>query len=409
MFQALLAVLSFSDTTIYRHGWDTVADVMGMHGKFKGSGADYKYPDDAAVEFVTKNYGMVTTGTGCPTNSSVSIEDAVLSVAARAKEINPKVKMGMYFRTDIDIELSVCTNFSSEFTSDWLLRDDKGVLVKNGHNFMFDYLNKDFRAFFTKVLVNVVSQTSASGEPRLDYIYLDGPDWRCPPGISAVRSAMLLAEKMAFLSDLQAAFDAIPGGGRNIILNAVDTSETAQRFNPTGAAGCMLDHWTILQFLNRTDGTFNQPAQDGLFNLARSELLSNMSLFIKGWVGPVIKQQGQYPPNIPTPKTPEEKAVVAGERFNSELAFFLLVAEDHMYWFYSWFWGFDDWVPGLPDSTFPKEFFPQTKCALGAPAGPPTKSSAPGTWIYTREYEHASVYVDLDNRTASKVIFKGSC
>ena len=146
---------------------------------------------------------------------------------------------------------------------------------------------------------------------------------------------------------------------------------------------------------------------DALFDLARSPLLSNMTLHIKGWVGPVIKQMGQYPPSMVTPKTPAAQAVVAGERFNSELALFLLVAEDHMYWMYSWFWGFDSYVPGQPDSQAPVGGYPQAKCQLGAPKGPPARKA--GTWTYTREYAHASVYVDLNNRTASRVDFTGSC
>ena len=95
------------------------------------------------------------------------------------------------------------------------------------------------------------------------------------------------------------------------------------------------------------------------------------------------------------------------DRFNSELALFLLVAEDHMWWMYSWFWGFDSFVPGQPDSDVPKDFFPQAKCALGTPKGAPVRKA--GTWTYTREYEHASVFVDLTNRTACRVDFTGSC
>ena len=55
---------------------------------------------------------------------------------------------------------------------------------------------------------------------------------------------------MAWHADLQQQFDAVPGG-RNVILNGVDTTDTANLFNPTGVAGVMLDHWSILQFLLR--------------------------------------------------------------------------------------------------------------------------------------------------------------
>jgi hypothetical protein len=183
----------------------------------------------------------------------------------------------------------------------------------------------------------------------------------------------------------------------------------------------MFDHWSILQYLQRgpqagcgdaknmsaTCGHFNAMAMDEAFDLVRSPLLSNMTVQVKGWVGPVIKQPGHYAPQIHTPTGTAEQALVAGARFNSELALFLLVAEDHMYWMYSWFWGFDSWVPDLPDSQTPHGFFPQATCQLGAPAGPPKRDG--NTWTYTREYAHASVFVDLTNRTACRVVFKGKC
>lgn len=85
----------------------------------------------------------------------------------------------------------------------------------------------------------------------------------------------------------------------------------------------------------------------------------------------------------------------------------MLVAEDSFFWLYSWFWGVDDWVPGQPDSTIPVGGFPEAKCQLGAPKGKGARVA--GTWTYTREFEHASVFVDLGNRTNSKVTFAGTC
>jgi len=400
-------------TAIYRHGWATVADVMGMHGKFKSADA---LPSDAAVAFVAEHYGMVTTGSGCPKTSHMTLEDATLSVAARIKAINPQVKVGMYWRTGMDKEIAQCSNASAALKAHGtglFLRDDKGTLVSPD---ALDYSNKDARAFFADVLLNVVKQTLSSGQPAVDYVYLDGAGGSATqfaPGIGPARSVLLLADKMAWLADLQRQFDAVEGG-RNVILNGVDVVSTARQFNPTGVAGVMIDHWSILEFLLRGPtipkedfGKFNTTTMDAGFDLARSDALSNMTVQVKGWVGPIIHQKDRYPPGMTTPSTPAEKQQVSGERFNSELALFLLVAEDRMYWMYSWFWGFDDYVPDELDSTVPQGFFPQAKCTLGAPAGPPTRVQ--GTWTYTREYAHASVFVDLNNRTASRVDFKGSC
>lgn len=61
-------------------------------------------------------------------------------------------------------------------------------------------------------------------------------------------------------------------------------------------------------------------------------------------------------------------------------------------------------MPGDATSTVPDDFFPQARCALGAPAGPARRTSA-GAWTYTRRFAHASVFVDLGNRSASNVTF----
>ena len=43
-------------SSIYKHGWETVADAMAMHGKF--SSAD-SFPAATSVDFVAEHYGMV--------------------------------------------------------------------------------------------------------------------------------------------------------------------------------------------------------------------------------------------------------------------------------------------------------------------------------------------------------------
>ena len=65
----------------------------------------------------------------------------------------------------------------------------------------------------------------------------------------------------------------------------------------------MFDHWSILQFLDRTTGVMNEPMMDSALKLVTSPLVKNFTTQIKGWVGPVIKQQGHYPSSYPQPNT----------------------------------------------------------------------------------------------------------
>lgn len=404
-FAAAAVAVSAAPTPIFKHSWDTVGDLMGMHGKFK------TMPSDEQLAFIAKTYpGMATIGTGC-SMGNVTMEDASIEAATAIKAVNADANVGMYYRSDMALELASCSNSMAEWNAhpEWFLKDDKGnVIKKNGKAHMMDFSQQACADFFASVYLYVLNKKLPSGKPVVDYIYMDGADCdktQFQKGIGPARSNAICTGKLNMIAKLQEQLNA-RGDGQNLILNGMDKVDTANRFVPTGAAGAMFDHWSILQYLNRTDGDFNlvgDDTMDNAFSFMQSALVSNITIQIKGWVGPIVKQKDNYPPNIPTPTTNADKQQVAGERFNNELALFLMVAEESFYWMYSWFWSFDDWVPGQPDSSIPTSFFPEAKCKLGAPKG---KGKRVGTtWTYTREFESASVFVDLTDRTQCKVTF----
>ena len=249
---------------------------------------------------------------------------------------------------------------------------------------------------------------TAHSSPPGSYIYCDGAgSWASPrpfaPGVGLDRSHKLLLAKHQTLAALQVKLDA-RGFGQGLVLNGMDVEETAVEFVRTGAPAAMFDHWSILQFLNRTTGAFNVSEVEAGFDMVRSPLLHNFTTQIKGWVGPVIKQRGVYPAGMPQMNTTAKKVKAIAERFNSELALFLLVAKETDFWIYSWFWDWYDYVGGNAESTIPADFFPEAKCALGAPAGPMERIAA-GAATFRRKFAHADVFVNLDDRQASKVTF----
>jgi len=409
---AILAAATIPATAhaaIFKHGWDRVGNVMGMHGKFGSADA---LPSDEQLGFIAKTYsGMATIGCGCG-KTKATMEDASVQAATKLKGMNADGIVGMYYRSDMALELAHCSTYSAEWNAhpEWWLKDDSGKYIEeHGKTHMMDFSNQECADFFSSVYLYVLNKKLPSGKPAVDYIYMDGAGCdktEYQPGIGPTRSEAICTGKMNMISALQAKLNA-RGDGQNLILNGMDTVETAELFVPTGAAGAMFDHWSILQYLNRSDGTFIKDSVDQGFSLVQSKLLSNLTLQIKGWPGPIVRQRDIYPPNIPTPKGPAELQRVTAERFNSELALYLLVAEESFFWLYSWFWGWDDWVPGQPDSSVPANFFPESKCQLGAPKSQGARVGS--TWTYTREFEYATVFVDLNNRTNSNVKFTGTC
>ena len=413
MMRVALALLGVAGRTAavqpFSHGWDTPKDMMAMHGKYK------TLPLDKDIHFVAEHYGgMITTGTGCPSEpTGDTIEESVLEVARRIKEINPRAVVGMYWRTDFALEVAQCSGYAAEWAAhpEYRLKDDNGTVCGKPNHYYYDWLNPAASDFFAKILLNVTLAKMPSGMPVLDYIYCDGAGAWNPaspkpfqPNVGLDRSHKLLNAKHAMFGRVQRQMDA-RGLGQALILNGMDLESTAEQFVATGVAGAMFDHWSILQFLDRQTGEFNATMVAEGFELVTSPLVSNFTTQIKGWVGPVVQQRGHYPPNYAQITTPAAQITEALERYNSELALFLLVATEHDFWIYSWFWGWYDYVGGNESSSIPPDFFPQAKCPLGEPAGPMQRVA--GTWTFKRQFAHASVFVDLTNRTASKVDFIG--
>lgn len=357
---------------------------------------------------------MITTNSlGCKSVAPNStIEETVLTVAAQIKAVNPKAIVGQYWRSPFALEIAQCSAFSAEWAAhpEWRLKNDSGSPVVHSPGvYYIDFVNPSAAAFFAKVLVNVSRALLSNGVgPILDYIYIDGPPdqsmlHRYLPGIGPERSTQIVRAMYATYGNIQQQLDSL-GHEQKVILNGMDTVWQAQAHQATGAAGSMFDHWTIIQFLNRTTGVFNVGDMETAFDIMSSALVSNVTIKVKGWPGPIIAQRDIYPPSMPSPKTPADFQRIIAERFNSELALFLLVATERHYFVYSWFWMWYDYVPNNEESTIPPEFFPQAQCGLGSPKGAMVKHNST---FYTREFEKAHVTVDLLRRSNCRVDFIG--
>jgi len=87
-------------------------------------------------------------------------------------------------------------------------------------------------------------------------------------------------------------------------------------------------------------------------------------------------------------KRPHEEIVkIAAKNITFPLASFLIAAGPNCYFQYTWGWNADN-------GTF--DWYPEFDKPLGAPKGDAKRDG----FKYTREFEHASVFVDLEKKTA---------
>ena len=244
----------------YSHRWDTVADLMGMHGSYGNT-----RPSASSIAFAAEHYSTITLGGGCRRgNFTYTMEMDCLATAVEIKAADAGTLTGMYWRSDFALEIAECSGFSAEWNAhpEYRLKMDNGSYVANGdpsHGiFYIDYSNKEAAAFFAKVLVNVTKALLPSGRPVFDYLYIDGDPLLGQgfPGVSAQRSALLVQAYYNCFGDIQRQLDAA-GHEQRVILNGLDEASSAAFHVGSGCAGSMFDHWSILQFLDSATGEFS--------------------------------------------------------------------------------------------------------------------------------------------------------
>ena len=125
----------------------------------------------------------------------------------------------------------------------------------------------------------------------------------------------------------------------------------------------------------------SKEALSAAFEATHAAAKDGKTVLLKGWPGFTFREEEMMQ------KPHVELARLAKERITFPLAWFLVAAETNSYFCYTWGYremhGTFDWYP---------EF--------DKPLGPPKGEAIRDGWTYRREFEHASVFVDLENRTA---------
>ena len=425
---------------VYTHGWDTVGDMLFAHGGNKS------VLSDDAHAYLAKSYSMVAFAScyGSGRGTNLTQEDAALISAKKLRALNPGIKNVFYFKSHLESQVLGCSSANATYRKNreaWVMKGDGGKPISNGKFGFFDVRQNAVQDWWVGHLVDLLSEADATtGKPYIDAVYVDGcpgehTGFRVDPpaGITKQEWEVYSTALYAMVARLQAALNA--NGHRQLaVCNGLDDAyslqhNTAQAPHHWGeVAGAMSDHFAVYNFINKTSGAWvPAPTADLLFNIVRSPLvLGKKTVQIKGWPGPLVGPR-KWISSVHTPNTTAEIQAAMAENWNTALALFLLVAEENMWWGYSWFWGAEDYVPVGPSHTCPDNFYPQLKCQLGAPAGPPRRVNASsalggggggggslvakdgggsgGGWKYEREYAHASVKVDLESRENTKVIW----
>lgn len=410
---------------VYRHGWDTVGSMLFAHGGNKS------VLSDNAFAYLAKSYSMVAFANcyGSGKGIGMTQEDATLVSAKRLRSLNPTIKNIFYFKSHLETQVTSCSSANVTWAKNrahWIMKGDNGTPITNGKAGFFDVRQDAVQDWWVGHLVDLLSNVDSANKPYIDGVYVDGcpgehTSFKIPPpaGITPAEWQAYSTALYAMVARLQAALNT-KGHNQIAICNGLDDNYSLEHVSAPSKygelAGAMSDHFGVYNFINKTSGAW-VPATtaDLFFNVVRPSLIANKTVQIKGWAGPLIGPR-QWITALHTPNTTSEIQTAMSENWNTALALFLLVAEDNMWWGYSWFWGSEDYIPVGPSHTCPDDFYPQLKCALGAPEGPPQRvnstsssliddDSDDGSWKYTRKFAHASVHVNLEVREETKVVW----
>ncbi len=332
------------------------------------------------VRFIAGKTGFLTIEKSHGLDELGAAELGTKHEAAAFKKVNPHIKVLFYFNSAWAWPFtSYSKNFTPEKINDYpelksylLVNPETGKLNYREnyirHTYSFDVLNPDFRKWWVETVARGVEESGCDGA-FIDQMH----------GFFSLREDRK-EEVHKAQGELISALKKKLGPDK-IVLGNNTTDEIARYAYPAIDAN-MFEHYSSALLSKET----LLKDWDNMLRLARD---GKMSVFRVGvGKGPFVEE---YESMLGTAQTREERMVLlAKERIEYHLACFLIGAQPYSFFQYGWGWDLSD--GSLYD-------YPELHKPLGAPRGA-YKRTDPNGWEFTREFEHASVWVDTEKGQA---------
>jgi hypothetical protein len=328
------------------------------------------------------SFPLVTFEKATGTREFGSTEAGTLAAARAVKKINPATKV-LYYRNVIVNYGGYAANASLQEIPGAVLvgRDGSDKLVRNRVQ-AYDLTNAKLRDWW---LANV---RQVCTDPAIDGLFLDGNVKVLEPAylrneIGGKKKSELVDGYTAMMADARR----VLGPEKLMVANVLRA-----RFPDSGMSRLRAFDGSYMEGFEVTAG--NTPLKDylakGIAAFQDAAQQGFLIAFTAG-LGEEVSEEGANNPQ----RTDEIRKSLAGDetakrRFQYLLAIFLICAEKHSY-FYAHD-GYDAkgskvWMKRPPEFDRP----------LGAPKGPAARAG----WVYTREFAHATVRLDLETRTGT--------
>lgn len=347
-----------ADDTFPPFSWDHVP-VYAHVGKTSG---DFT-PEQ--LDFLAKHFDFITIEKHQASHEHGSTEAGFTVAAREIKKRNPRANVLFYWNASLDTTSKRGVYAAMEtFPADGFLKDGKGEPVMRRKTVPnYDLTRQDVRNWWSDAAAKAVREYGADG------IFADAMGQARTKAMDDKQYAALVAARVALLEETRGKI----GPDKLIVYNGLmkDDATKLLRF----ADGAMIEN-----FDHPKSGDSKEQLV-AFFEATRAAANDGKIVILKGWPGFSFREKDMVQ------KPHAELLLLAQERITFPLACYLVAAEPNVYFCYTWGYremhGTFDWYP---------EF--------NKPLGPPLAEATRSGWIFRREFAHASVFVDLENKLA---------
>jgi hypothetical protein len=372
----LTGTLGFTEVSVQgqkeypEFSWDEVPRYMHLRKAEAFTREEFKYLAKFPIITLEKTTGMQTFG---------STERGSLKAAKGIKAINPNAKV-LYYRNVIVHYSGYDVNESMAKVDNPLLTDASGdaMIVHAKKRGAYDLTNPALRKWWLDHCVEMAAHADIDG------IFIDG-------SIKALEPAFLKreigqkkkAEVKKDYSQLMRSLHEKIGSDELLIANIIRA-----RLPNSG-----------LDYLEHFDGSYLEAIETEANGLSRVEYLTKGIAAIQTAArdGKIIcfsmglGEAVQIGIGIDDTRAKAKQGLAIQKRLTYSLAMFLICAEK-----YSYFLAHDGYSVNRNDSSVWLKDFPEYSRPLGPPKGPASKDGN----IYTRKFEQASVWLDIEQEEA---------
>ena len=321
---------------------------------------------DAEINFVASHSTLIALEKSHGVTPHGSTEAGIADSARRITQRNPDAKVLFYLNAFINWP---GYEAFKTYRPEWILRTASGEIVTHPSGTPRpDPSNADFREWWSEVVAH------ANRTAPLGGVFVDALPQALSPGLAKQVGDAKARAIVAGLREMLALTKRKLGPDRLVLVNGLRTTDFHEILDWEGIDGVMIEHFGAF----KTDSPTDIKADLDSVALA---VAKGKFVVVKGWPGFnwLDKEMMQRPY--------AELLQLARSRLTFPLACFLVAAQPGSHFCYSW--GYTD-THGMLDAY----------AEFDRPLGPPKADAIWQGLTATREFAHASVWVDLTTKQA---------